>query len=77
MRAWASVLATNGAMAILVTASALLVGPQQFLIIHMPIVLIAASTGVWLFYVQHQFEGTSWARNEAWQVHEFALNGSS
>ncbi|MDA4848884.1 fatty acid desaturase [Hoeflea poritis] len=76
-RAWTSVMATNVAMATLVTAFVLLVGPQQFLIIHMPIVLIAASAGVWLFYVQHQFEGTSWARNEAWQVHEFALNGSS
>jgi omega-6 fatty acid desaturase (delta-12 desaturase) len=55
----------------------LLVGPWQFAAIHLPIIVLAASIGVWLFYVQHQFENTMWARNENWLPHEAALYGSS
>jgi omega-6 fatty acid desaturase (delta-12 desaturase) len=39
--------------------------------------LLAASVGVWLFYVQHQFEDTEWARDSVWKLHEVALHGSS
>ena len=39
--------------------------------------LLAASIGVWLFYVQHQFEDTSWASDADWNLHEAALHGSS
>jgi len=39
--------------------------------------LLAASIGVWLFYVQHQFESTQWARDEAWNLQDAALHGSS
>ena len=39
--------------------------------------LLAASIGVWLFYVQHQFEHTSWANDGEWNLHEAALHGSS
>jgi omega-6 fatty acid desaturase (delta-12 desaturase) len=45
--------------------------------VHLPITLLAASIGVWLFYVQHQFEDTFWAQEDAWTVHEAALHGSS
>lgn len=76
-RAWASVMATNGATALLVVIAAILTGPKYFLIIHLPIVLMAASAGVWLFYVQHQFENVAWARNDSWHVHDYALHGSS
>jgi acyl-lipid omega-6 desaturase (Delta-12 desaturase) len=76
-RAWASVMTTNGAIAMLIAAAANFAGLQLFLIVHLPIVLMAASAGVWLFYVQHQFDGVAWARNENWQVHEYALHGSS
>ena len=44
---------------------------------HLPITLLASSIGVWLFYVQHQFEDTFWAEAPAWTVHEAALHGSS
>ncbi len=76
-RAWASVMATNGATALLIVVAAFLAGPENFLIIHLPVVLMAASAGVWLFYVQHQYEEVAWARNGSWQVHDYALNGSS
>jgi acyl-lipid omega-6 desaturase (Delta-12 desaturase) len=39
--------------------------------------VLAASVGVWLFYVQHQFEDTEWARESGWNLHEVALHGSS
>ena len=39
--------------------------------------MLASSIGVWLFYVQHQFEQTSWSHDEAWSFHEAALHGSS
>lgn len=74
---WVSTMATNVAVAILVGAMMWLVGVGQFLLVHMPITLLAASIGVWLFYVQHQFEGTTWVGAPGWSVHEAALHGSS
>jgi omega-6 fatty acid desaturase (delta-12 desaturase) len=54
-----------------------LIGVKAFLIVHLPIVLLAASAGVWLFYVQHQFENTTWESNPDWNLHHAALHGSS
>jgi omega-6 fatty acid desaturase (delta-12 desaturase) len=45
--------------------------------VHLPIMLMAASMGVWLFYVQHQFEGVAWTRSGTWSHREAALLGSS
>src|SRR5262249_4409401 len=45
--------------------------------VHLPIILLAATSGVWLFYVQHQFERTAWERDECWNLHRAALHGSS
>ena len=47
------------------------------MLVHLPIMLLAASIGVWLFYVQHQFEDTFWATQQNWTLHEAALRGSS
>ena len=52
------------------------VGPGPFLLVHLPIFLIGATTGVWLFDIQHQFEDTRWAREPAW-TYEAALHGCS
>lgn len=76
-RPWASSAATNAAIAIGVGAMMWLVGPSHFLMVQVPIVLLAASIGVWLFYVQHQFDGAHWASDEGWDLHEAALHGSS
>ena len=74
---WVSTMATNGAIAIVVGMMMWLVGVGPFLLIHLPILLIGASIGVWLFYVQHQFEETFWIHNQDWDLHEAALHGSS
>jgi omega-6 fatty acid desaturase (delta-12 desaturase) len=76
-RPWFSTMSTNGAIAIVSTALILLVGWREFLLIQLPITLVAASVGVWLFYVQHQFEHTRWSGSEDWSFHESAVFGSS
>lgn len=74
---WVSTMGTNIAIAAMCSILILLVGLRTFLMIQLPITLLAASAGVWLFYVQHQFERTSWRRSEEWTFHEAALHGSS
>jgi acyl-lipid omega-6 desaturase (Delta-12 desaturase) len=74
---WASAMATNAAIAALAAAMIWLVGLGPFLLVQLPITLIAASLGVWLFYVQHQFEETVWEHDDSWSFHEAALHGSS
>ena len=76
-RYWISAMGTN--VAILAVASLVIyfVGLVPFLMVSLPIVAIAASLGVWMFYVQHQFEDATWEKNENWNLHEAALNGSS
>ena len=54
-----------------------LVGIQEFLLVQLPITLLAGSAGVWLIYVQHQFEDTYWARQGAWSFHGGALQGAT
>jgi acyl-lipid omega-6 desaturase (Delta-12 desaturase) len=74
---WLSTMATNVAIAALVATMIWLVGVCAFLLVHVPIMVLAASIGVWLFYVQHQFEDTVWAHDRAWNLHVVALHGSS
>lgn len=76
-RAWLSILGTNAAIAALVAPVMLLVGVAPFVLAYMPVFLGAASIGVWLFYVQHQFEKTYWAPAPTWSYHAAALEGCS
>jgi len=52
-------------------------GVKAYLIIQLSVMWLAASAGVWLFYVQHQFEGVYWARRDEWDYAAAALQGSS
>jgi len=52
-------------------------GLKAYLIIQLGVIMVASSAGVWLFYVQHQFEGVYWARGEDWDYVQAALQGSS
>jgi len=74
---WASTMATNVAIVVVVAALSWFIGIKAFLLVHLPIILLAATAGVWLFYVQHQFERTTWERDDRWNLHEAALYGSS
>ena len=55
----------------------LTVGGRAFLLAYVPVILLAASTGMWLFYIQHQFQNAYWATGANWDFHEAALKGSS
>ena len=70
---WASTMATNLAIALIVAALTWFIGVKAFLLVHLPIVLLAATIGVWLFYVQHQFEQTAWEHTERWNLHQAAV----
>jgi omega-6 fatty acid desaturase (delta-12 desaturase) len=74
---WLSTLGTNLFVALVSTAMIYFIGWKDFLIIQIPVVLVAASAGVWLFYVQHQFEDTRWDRHKDWKRENAALYGSS
>jgi omega-6 fatty acid desaturase (delta-12 desaturase) len=74
---WFSTMATNLAILMVAGVTIWAVGFGAFLLVHLPVMLIAASLGVWLFYVQHQFENTCWIHDPAWNMHEAALHGSS
>ncbi len=74
---WVSAMATNIGIAAFVLLMVWLIGAQAFFMVHLPIVLLASSIGVWLFYIQHQFEDAHWETTEDWNVHDAALHGSS
>ncbi len=74
---WLSVMATNAALTILLAAAIWMAGVVPVLLTVLPTALVGASVGVWLFYVQHQFEDTSWDRTCDWKLHDAALEGSS
>ena len=74
---WISVMATNLVIAGVVTGLCVLVGIRGFLFVQLPITLLAGSAGIWLFYVQHQFEETYWVRQEGWSFATAALRGAT
>ncbi|MEJ7893100.1 MAG: fatty acid desaturase [Solirubrobacteraceae bacterium] len=68
---------TNLVLALVVTGLCLLVGPGTFFGVQGPAAALAGATGVFLFYVQHQFEDTYWENNATWSYTDAALRGSS
>lgn len=76
-RARWSTVHTNLALLAIVAAASLTIGFKTYLMIQLPIMMIAGAAGVWLFYVQHQFEHTYWERHEEWSYFKEALEGSS
>ncbi len=72
-----SVLATDAALAAIVGILCWLIGWRDYLLVLGPPALLAGSIGIWLFYVQHQFEDAYWQNGEAWNYADSALRGSS
>ena len=72
-----SVLATDVAVVALIGGLCWLIGWQDFLLVWAPAAMLAGSAGIWLFYVQHQFEDTYWQCNGSWSYADAALRGSS
>jgi acyl-lipid omega-6 desaturase (Delta-12 desaturase) len=76
-RAWRAVMATNLAIAAALAALAVLTGARELLLVQLPVTWLASAMGVWLFFVQHQFEKTYWERDAGWSLHAGGLHGSS
>jgi len=74
---WINTMLTNCAIAVVFLLMMWWVGVASFLIVHLPIIVIGASIGMWLFYVQHQFDETMWDEPPEWQRDVAALHGSS
>jgi omega-6 fatty acid desaturase (delta-12 desaturase) len=72
-----SVWLMNLAVVSMVTGMSIVFGIMPYLLIQLPIAAIAGSAGIWLFYVQHQFEDVYWERGERWEYIAAALKGSS
>jgi omega-6 fatty acid desaturase (delta-12 desaturase) len=74
---WLSTMLTNLGIALLLAFAISLMGVSTFLLLYLPMMVVGASIGVWLFYVQHQFEQTYWEQASDWSQPDAALHGSS
>jgi omega-6 fatty acid desaturase (delta-12 desaturase) len=72
-----SILGTDVALAAILVTLLLTLGPLAVLLGCLPVALLAATIGVWLFYIQHQFENVYWEPRENWDFCAAALTGSS
>lgn len=72
-----SVVWTNLALLAIGTGLSLLIGFKEYLMIQLPVLYIAGAVGIWLFYIQHQFEEDYWERDEEWNYVASALLGAS
>jgi omega-6 fatty acid desaturase (delta-12 desaturase) len=72
-----SILLTNLAVALVAALAVVACGWQAVLLIEAPLVVLAGTAGVWLFFVQHQFEDVYWENGDAWEYTAAALRGSS
>ena len=72
-----SVWATNLALVLVIGGLCALIGWRAFVLVEAPFIPLAGGVGIWLFYVQHQFESTYWERTEEWGFNDAALHGSS
>ncbi len=72
-----SVMWTNLALLGIVLFFTFTIGFKNYVLVQLPIIAIASSVGVWLFYVQHQYENVYWERHENWDFASAALYGSS
>lgn len=76
-REWASILWTDAALAAVALVAWQTFGLAELVIVHGTIMVITGAIGIWLFYVQHQFEDTYWESTENWDFHRAGLEGSS
>ena len=72
-----SVIWTNLAIAAIIVTATLTIGFRTYLLVQLPVLTMAATLGIWLFYNQHQFEGVYWARHEDWDPWRAAMEGAS
>lgn len=72
-----AIIRTNIALAVMVGVACWLMGPLEYLVVMLPAAWLAGSAGIFLFYVQHQFEDAYWETGENWDYADAAIRGSS
>ncbi|MGZ8476973.1 MAG: fatty acid desaturase [Candidatus Binatia bacterium] len=72
-----SVWRTNLMLVVVTALATLTIGWQTYLLVQLPVIVIGGGLGVWLFYVQHQFDNAYWVRHGSWDPLKVALEGSS
>ncbi|MGZ8465459.1 MAG: fatty acid desaturase [Candidatus Binatia bacterium] len=72
-----SVLRTNLMLLVVAALATWTIGWQTYLLVQLPVIVIGGGLGVWLFYVQHQFDNAYWVRHGSWDPLKVALEGSS
>ncbi len=77
MKYWFSAMGTNFLIALVIGSLIYFFGSISFLLVYGPMVLVAGGLGIWMFFVQHQFEEPVWDAGENWDRNEAALFGSS
>jgi omega-6 fatty acid desaturase (delta-12 desaturase) len=75
--AWRSIMSLNVAIAVAYGGMLALVGVKSMLLTFLPMVALASAAGVWLFFVQHQFEDAHWEAADDWDFQVAAVHGSS
>ncbi len=68
---------TNIMILMMAVSVSLVIGVKAYLLIQLPVIIIAHSIGIWLFYIQHQYDDVTWERNNRWDYKTSAVNGSS
>lgn len=68
---------TNIMLLLMAASISLLIGIKAYLLIQIPLILVAHALGIWLFYIQHQFDEVSWERDDKWDYKTAAIKGSS
>jgi len=71
------VLVADVVLAAIIVAAAFTIGIKAYIMVQLPVLMLGGSAGIWLFYVQHQFDPAYWARTEDWGSMQAALQGSS
>lgn len=76
-KVWISTMITNLGILGIILAVTFTIGIQYYLLIQLPIIFFASISGVWLFYIQHQYEDVYWERSMRWKAMDAALEGAS
>jgi len=72
-----NVMITNILILMIITGFSLVIGLRTYIMIQIPVLFTAGMVGIWLFYIQHQFEEAYWKEDEDWNLNDSALSGSS
>jgi omega-6 fatty acid desaturase (delta-12 desaturase) len=72
-----SVIFTDAVFAATLAVAAMTIGIIPWVMVMLPTLMVAGTTGIWMFFVQHQYEGTYWERHDNWDYLTAALKGSS